>query len=158
MISSELEDDLTRHLDAHVRASCTRVRVCVWVWVYLYTRACVCENRVLHVPRERKRDTSGMRRGEKRRGRIDIKIVTEFRHVPQPTLTPLGSPLNYPLSSRVLSTTLPLPSPHPPRVVPRNCVPILRPFPDSSPRRVRAFRVIGPENFTSQPARRKTPS
>lgn len=42
---------------------------------------------MLHVPRERKRDTSGMRRGEKRRGRIDIKIVTEFRHVPQPTLT-----------------------------------------------------------------------
>lgn len=68
---------------------CASVHLCMCVYIYVR----VCENCVPRVPRERKRDTSGgMRRGEKRRGRIDIKIVTEFRHVPQPTLTPSARP------------------------------------------------------------------
>lgn len=138
----ELEDDLTRHLGgAHVRAS-----VCV-------TRGHLCIREcVPYLPRERKRDTSSMRRGKERGGRIDIKIVTEFRRAATYP-NALDSPLNYPFSSRIL-LTLPLPSP-PFRLSmkPRSHFTLSGLFFETYAR-----FAIDPRNFSSQPAGRKTPS
>lgn len=108
--SSELEDGLTRHLDAHVRVSCTsygrRAPMCTRV---RGERVCpVCQESVRGV-RERY-----IGRGKARGGRIDIKIVTEFRRAATYP-NALSSPLNYPFSTRVLPF-LPPPVPAPPRL------------------------------------------
>lgn len=135
--SSELEDDLTRHLDAHVRASYTS-HGRVHVHTCMRERVCpvcpVCQESIRGV-------WAVYRAGESRGGRIDIKIVTEFRRAATYP-NALGSPLNYPFSSRTFYPFL-LP------VVPWNRVPILRPFPDFSARCTRAPRVTGQENFST---------
>jgi len=74
----------------------TRARSCA----HVYARTCVRE-RVCPVCQESIRGVRAVyRAGESRGGRIDIKIVTEFRRA---TTYPnaLSSPLNYPFSSRV---------------------------------------------------------
>jgi len=92
---------------------------------HVYARMCVRE-RVCPVCQESIRGVRAVyRAGESRGGRIDIKIVTEFRRAATYP-NALSSPLNYPFSSRVHFTLLPFP------FAPRNRVPVLCPFPDSS--------------------------
>lgn len=117
--------------------TCGPPRVC-----YIRGHPCIREC-VPYVPRERKRDTSsGVRRGKERGGRIDIKIVTEFRRAATYP-NALDSPLNYPLSSRIL---LALPSPPSPLPLPsylpslhETAFPFYAPFPTLL-RDVRALR------------------